>query len=251
MASPKKNTKQANATKKTSRIGKKKQAEMIEKYRPMIERHLLRHIERNKPRYKRPELFFPSIAPPEDLSEPPSSFESCPVCRHLPYASNIKAQPRLTLTEKNAEKYLRELGFSDYFVEHYLEAFRNKKTEARENRKSAWGIPNTGDFIPGMANIMLLFDPWLTFDAIDSILKTLLTEQGFPPGRGTIKKHLSKYFKSHSPTSIHSKYHKPTKDIPMTDAEYSDKMQESIDYRIENIRRACKAAIKRAEEGDI
>lgn len=244
MASPKKNPKQANATKMTHRIGKKKRAEIIKWYRPMFEKSLSKHLEENQRANKRPELLFPSIAPPEDLPEPPGSFESCPVCRNLPYAPNIKAQPHLTLTEKDAEKYLRELGFSDYFVEHYLEAFRNENSRDKKKKKSAWGMPNIEGFISHQAWSLRYFFQWLTVTATVSILEDLLTEKGYTPGEGTIKKHLIKYLKSHKPIDS-------SKLNSYTDDEYSALMQESVDFRIEKIRRASEEAIKRAEEGDI
>jgi len=247
MTSPKKarQARPTNAASKTnSRIGKKKRAGVIEFYRPIFEKNLSRHLGENQPECKRPELFFPSIAPPEDLSGHPESFESCPVCRNLPYAPNIKAQPRLTLTEKDAEKYLRELGFSDYFVEHYLEAFRNENSRGKEKKKNTWGMPNIERYISHQAFSLRYFFPWLTITAMVSILEDLLTEKEYTPGEGTIKKHLMKYFKSHKPIN-YSKYD------PYPDKDYQTLMQEAVDWRIENIRRASEEAIKRAEDGDI
>ena len=197
MASPKK-TRQSRATngasKTTARIGKKRRATVIEHYRPYFEKHLSEHLKRNQRRGNRPELIFSSKGiPPEDLSKS-SEFESCPVCRNRPFIRNIVARPRLTLTEKVAGKFLRELGFAGDFVENYLKGFREEKTRGKEKRKSAWGLPNIGEFISFEWLLLHGAFPWLTLTATVSILEELLTEKEYTPGQGTIKKRLIKSF---------------------------------------------------------
>lgn len=194
MPSKKNKPKQAKATAKKPRIGKKKRAEVIEYYRPIFEKNLSRHLERNQLRDKRPILIFSSVGIPKDLpTVERGDNESCPVCSYRPYAPNITARPRLTLTEKDAEKFLRELGFADDFAENYMKEFRNEKIERRENRKGAWGIPNIGDYISWHGAWLLFEFPWLTITAAASILEDLLIENKYTPGKGTIKTRLEKF----------------------------------------------------------
>jgi len=194
MASPKKNTKQAKSPAKSSRIGKKKREEIIEYYRPIFEKNLSMHLRRNQLQDNRPTLIFSSLGIPKDLQAiERGNNEPCPVCSYLPYAKNIIARPRLTLTEKDAEKSLRELGFSDDFVENYMEEFRKETTERRENRKGAWGIPNIRDYISWHGAWLIFEFPWLTVTAAARILEDLLIENKYTPGKGTIKAHLKKF----------------------------------------------------------
>lgn len=196
MASKKKAPKQGKAPipVKEPRIGKNKRAPVIEKYRPEFEKHLAWHLERNQRRDNRPTLIFSSVGIPQDLPRGDrDKHESCPVCGYRPYAPNITARPRLTLTEKDADKFLQELGFADEFVKNYLEEFRNERIEAKGKRKTAWGIPNFGDFISFHGAHLMYKFPWLTVTAAALIVEDLLKEKDYIPGRGTIKAHLREF----------------------------------------------------------
>ncbi len=193
MAQPKKNSKQAKATVKESRIGKKKRSEVIEEYRPIFNKHLPFHMEWNRRRGNRPLLIFSSMGRPKDLPTVERDKDSCPICSYRPYAKNITAHPRLTLTEKDAGKFLRELGFADDFAKNYMEEFRNEKTERKEKSKSAWGIQNFGDLISYHGANLLFQFPWLTVTAAAHIIEDLLKEKDHIPGKGTIKAHLEKF----------------------------------------------------------
>lgn len=201
MTQPKKNPKQAKVTVKAARIGKKKRAAVIEQYRHIFNKHLPFHMEWNRQRGNRPLLIFSSMGRPKDLPTVERDKDSCPICSYRPYAKNIIAHPRLTLTEKDAEKFLRELGFADDFVKNYMEEFRIEKTERKEKSKSAWGIPNFGELISYHGANLLFQFPWLTVTTAAHIIEDLLKEKDHHPGKGTIKTHLEKFILTFQETS--------------------------------------------------
>ena len=200
MVSPKTNPKQAKGTVKTSRIGKKKRAEIIEAFRPRFERELSAHLESYQKQSNRLELdiWYGNIP---DLIIKDGGDYKCHVCGVEPYDFLIQVHPCQILEDKEVLKYLRELGFDDDFVKLYVEEFRNEKKSIKEKRKSAWGIRNIGGLIRSLVGYLKYRHPWLTLTATASILEDLFTEKGYTPGEGTIKKRIKEGLPHHFPSS--------------------------------------------------
>jgi hypothetical protein len=170
------------------RIGKIIRAEVIEWYRLYFSAALSRHIEKNKPEIHRPAIRFLSKEIPCDLPVHPSEYESCPVCKYRPYIPDITVHPRLTLTtEKDAGKYLLELGFSDSFINNYIDAFKYVRSISKTKR-NVYGIPDINEFISSCIWRLKRRFPGISNTAIEYIIHKLLVEGGHPPGKGTIKK---------------------------------------------------------------